>query len=75
MLSYYWAQNWNRVFNSVPLINSLKDASSTMSAKSLGTLPVFYAADELQNSLPHTAMLFECDRNNAGGRNSVFTNS
>jgi len=30
----------------------------TMSAKSLGTLPVFYAVDELQNPLPRTTMLF-----------------
>ena len=38
-----------------------------MSAKSLGTLPVIYAVDELQNPLPQTTMLFEGDSNNRTG--------
>ena len=46
-----------------------------MSANSLGTLPVTYAVDELQNPLPRTAMLFEGDRNSTGARNGVFPNS
>ena len=44
-----------------------------MSAKSLGTLPVIYAVDELQNPLPCTTMLFEGDRNSTEGRNGVFS--
>ena len=43
----------------------------TMSAKSLGTLPVIYAVGDLQNPLPRTTMLFEGDRNSTGGRNGV----
>ena len=42
-----------------------------MSAKSLGTLPVVYAADELQNPLPRTTMLFKDDTNSTGLRNNV----
>jgi len=42
-----------------------------MSAKSIGTLPVIYALDELQNSLPRTTMLFEGDRNSTGGRDMM----
>ena len=34
-----------------------------MSAKSLGTLPVIHAVDELQNPLSRTKMSFEGDRN------------
>ena len=45
---------------------------STMPAKGLGTLPVIYALDELQNPLPCTTMLFEGDRNSTGGRNCVL---
>ena len=47
----------------------------TMSTKNLGTLPVIYAVDELQNPLLRTTMLFEGDRNSTGGRNGVFPNS
>ena len=46
-----------------------------MPAKSLGTLPVIYAVDELQNPLPRTTMLFEGDTSSTGGRNGVFPNS
>ena len=46
-----------------------------MSAKSLATLPVIYAVDELQNPSPRTIMLFEGDRNSSGGRNDAFPNS
>ena len=45
---------------------------SAMSAKSLGTLPVIYAVDRLQNPLPRITMLFEDDMNSTGGRNDVF---
>ena len=45
---------------------------ATMSAKSLGTFPVIYAADEQQNPLPRKTMLFEGDTNSAGGENDVF---
>ena len=48
---------------------------SKMSAKSLGTLPVIYDADELQNPLPRKTMLFEGDTNSTGERNDVFTSS
>ena len=47
----------------------------TMSAKSLGTLPVIYAVDEQQNSLPHKTMLCGGDTNNTGGENDVFPSS
>ena len=47
---------------------------TTMSAKSLATLPVIYAVDELQ-PLPRTTMLFEGDMNSTGGRSGVFPNS
>ena len=46
-----------------------------MSAKSLGTLPVIYAVDELQNLLSPATMLFEGDRNSNGGRNGDSPNS
>ena len=46
-----------------------------MSAKSLGTLPVIYAVDELQNLLSCSTILFEDDRNSTGGRNGAFPNS
>ena len=46
-----------------------------MSAKSLETLPVIYAADELQNFLPRKTMLFEGDTNNTGGINDVSPES
>ena len=38
-----------------------ESSGSTMSAKSLGTLPVIYAVDKQQNPLPHKTMLFEGD--------------
>ena len=47
----------------------------TMSAKSLGTLPVIYAVDEQQNPLPRKTMLFEGDTSSTGGRNDVFPSS
>ena len=46
-----------------------------MSAKSLGTLLVIDAVDDLQNALPRTTMLLEGDMNSTGGRNGVFPNS
>ena len=46
-----------------------------MSAKSLGTLPVFYAIDELQNHFLLKTMLFEGDANSTGGRSDAFPNS
>ena len=48
---------------------------STISAKSLGTLHVICAVDELQNPLPRKTMLFEDDTNSTGGRNDVFPSS
>ena len=47
-------------------------SGSTMSAKSLGTLPVIYAVDKQLNPLPHKTMLFEGDTNSTGGKNDVF---
>ena len=41
---------------------------ATMSAKSLGTLPVIYTIDELQNLLLRTTMLCEGDTNSTGRR-------
>ena len=43
-----------------------------MSAKSLGTLAMIYATDELQNPLPLKTMLCEGDMNNLVGRSDVF---
>ena len=43
-----------------------------MSAKSLGTLTMIYATDELQNPLPLKTMLCEGDMNNPVGRSDVF---
>ena len=54
---------------------SVYSSLSTMFAKSLGTLPVIYAADEQQNPLPRKTMLFEGDTNSTGGRNDVFPSS
>ena len=39
----------------------------TMPAKSLGTLAMIYATDELQHPLPHYTMLSEADMNNPTG--------
>ena len=47
----------------------------TMSAKSLGTLPVIYAVDEQQNPLPRKKMLCGVDTNSTGGENDVFPSS
>ena len=47
----------------------------TMSAKSLGTLPVIYAVDEQQNPLPRKAMLCGGDTNSTRGGNDVFPSS
>ena len=44
----------------------------TMSAKSLGTLAMIYATDELQNPLPLKTMLCEGDMNNSVRRSDVF---
>ena len=43
-----------------------------MSAKSLGTLAMIYATDELQNPLPLEIMLCEGDMNNPIGRSDLF---
>ena len=48
---------------------------ATMSAKSLGTLPMIYAIDEIQNPLPHKTMFFEGHMNSTGGRSDAFPNS
>ena len=48
---------------------------ATMSAKSLGTLPVIYAVEEQQNPLPHKTMLGGGDTNSTGGENDVFPRS
>ena len=45
---------------------------STVSAKSLGTLPVIYAVDEQQNPFPRKTMLCGGDTNSTGGENVVF---
>ena len=55
--------------------NIFAEKIAAKSTKSLGTLPVIYAEDELQNPLPRTTMLFEGDRNSTGGRNGVLPNS
>ena len=52
-----------------------KQFASTMSAKSLGTLPVIYAVDEQQNTLPRKTMFFEGDTNSTGGGKYVFLSS
>ena len=44
-------------------------ATATLSAKSLRTLSMIYAVDELQNPLPRTTMLFEGDRNSTAEKN------
>ena len=53
---------------------AFKDAvcCSTMSAKSLGTLAMIYATDELQNPLPLKTMLCEGDMNNPVRRSDAF---
>ena len=51
-----------------PIITS----KCTMSAKSLGTLAMIYATDELQNPLHLKTMLCEGDMNNPGGRSDAF---
>ena len=43
-----------------------------MSAKSLGTLAMIYATDELQNPLPLKTKLCEGDMNSPVGRSDVF---
>ena len=48
---------------------------ATMSAKSLGTLPVIYTVDEQQNPLPRKTMLCGGDTNSTGGENDVFPRS
>ena len=42
-----------------------------MSAKSLGALPVVYAAGKLQNPLPRGATSYKSDTNSTGLRNNV----
>ena len=46
-----------------------------MSAKSLGTLPVIFVADELQSPLPRKTMLCEGDMSSTGGENDVSPKS
>ena len=46
--------------------------ASTMSAKSLGTLAMIYATDELQNPLPRKTMLCEEEINNPVRRSDAF---
>ena len=48
------------------------DFSLPMSAKSLGTLAMIYATDELQNPLPLKTMLCEGDMNNPVRRSDAF---
>ena len=48
---------------------------STMSAKSLGTLPVIYAVDEQRNPIPRKTMLCGGDTNSTLGENVVFPSS
>ena len=43
-----------------------------MSAKSLKTLAMIYATDELQNPFPFKTMLCEGDMNNSEGRSGAF---
>ena len=50
-------------------------STTTMPAKSLRTLPVIYATDELQNHLPCKRILFEGDTNSTGGRSDAYPNS
>ena len=45
-----------------------------MSAKSLGTPPVIYAVDKLQNPLHRKTMFFEGETNSTVGRNDLFCN-
>ena len=40
--------------------------------KSLETLAMIYATDEMQNSLPRETMLCEGDMNNPAGRSDAF---
>ena len=44
----------------------------TMSAKSLGTLAMIYAIDEVQNPLPLKTMLCEGDMNSPVRRSNAF---
>ena len=72
--------NWTergsfRTHENKTVIYSGKDEGHTMSAKSLGTLPVIYAVDEHQNPLPRKTMLFEGDTNSTGWINDVFPSS
>jgi len=46
-----------------------------MSAKSFGIFPVIYAVGTLQNTLPHTTILLDGDRNTTGGSNGVVSTS
>ena len=46
-----------------------------MPAKSLGTLAMIYATDELQYPLPHYTMLSEADMNNPTGRSDARAHS
>ena len=57
------------------LSNSLRKKIQTMSPKSLGTLPVIYAIDELQNPLPRKTMLFEGHMTSTFGRSDACPNS
>ena len=57
----------------IPIMNLF--GMPTMSANSLGTLPVIYAVDEQQNPLPRKIMLCGGDTNSTGGGNYVFPSS
>ena len=63
-----FSESWNR--NIVVLRQRIYQL--TMSAKSLGTLAMIYATDELQNPLPLKTMLCEGDMNNPVRRSDAF---
>ena len=52
--------------------NTAEERRATMSAKSLGTLVMIYATDELQNPLPLKTMLCEGELNNPVRRSDAF---
>ena len=54
---------------------SFREKIQTMPAKSLGTLPMIYAIDELQNPLPRKTMLFEENMTTVFGRSDALPNS
>ena len=70
----FWDQLIWYVTSDVPN-NRREQISTTMSAKSLGTLTVIYAIDELQNPLPRKTMLFEGHMTSTFGRSDACPNS